>query len=166
MSVTSATFVHVVRHAQAGDRNRWNGPDEARPLTKAGRRQAGRLAERFADEPFLQLLSSPFARCVQTFEPLAVARSLRIEPRDELAEGQPWEYLEKLVLEAEAVGPTAVCVHGDAMRAVIEELIERGVAEGATGDLRKGSTWVLGVSDGAIVSARHVAAPSSKATPD
>jgi 8-oxo-(d)GTP phosphatase len=156
------TFVHVVRHAHAGDRDRWNGPDEERPLTKAGRRQARLLAERFADEPFVQLLSSPFARCTQTLESLAATRSLPIESRDELAEGQSWEYLEKLVLEAEAVGPTAVCVHGDGMRTLVQELFDRGVAAGAAGDVRKGSTWVLAVSDGAIVSARHVPAPSSR----
>jgi broad specificity phosphatase PhoE len=158
------TFVHLIRHAQAGDRERWRGPDEARPLTKGGRRQASRLAELFTDEPFVQLLSSPFARCVQTLEPLALARGLRIDTRDELSEGQPWEYVEKLVLEAEVAGPTAVCVHGDVMRELIQDLIERGVVGGGSGDVRKGSTWVLGVSDGAIISARHIGAPSGKST--
>jgi phosphohistidine phosphatase SixA len=161
----TVTSVHVVRHAQAGDRRRWSGPDEARPLSKGGRRQARRLVDLFADEPFVQLLSSPFARCIQTFEPLARARGLRIDPRDELAEGQPWEYLEKLALEAEVVGPTAICVHGDGMRGLIGALFDRRVAAGAQGDVRKGSTWVLGVSDGVVVSARHVPAPSPK-SPD
>ena len=90
-----------------------------RDPTKTGRsaravaaRRAG-LAERFAEEPFVQFLSSPFVRCVQTLEPLAEARGLTIEPLDQLAEGKPWEYLEKLILQAEGEGPTAVCVHGD-----------------------------------------------------
>ena len=35
--------VHLVRHAHAGDAERWEGPDELRPLTAKGRRQAERL---------------------------------------------------------------------------------------------------------------------------
>jgi broad specificity phosphatase PhoE len=157
----TTTFVHVIRHAEAGDRDRWTGPDGARPLTDAGRDQARRIAELFADEPFVQLLSSPFARCVQTLEPIAHERGLPIEPRDELAEGQPWEYIEKLALEAEAAGPTAVCVHGEGVRALIKALIDRGIVTDTAGDVRKGSTWVLAVSEGATVSARHVPAPPS-----
>ena len=85
----SGTFVYVIRHAEAGDRKRWAGPDEARPLSDGGRRQAEHLAELFADQPFVQLVSSPFLRCVQTLEPLADARGLPIDLRDELAEGGP-----------------------------------------------------------------------------
>ena len=155
----SGTFVHVIRHAEAGDRRRWAGPDEARPLSEGGRRQAEHLAELFADQPFVQLVSSPFLRCVQTLEPLAEARGLSIDLRDELAEGRPWEYLEKLILEAEAEGPTAVCVHGDVLRGLMSDLFERGIARRANQSFRKGATWVLEVRDGAIVSARHVPAP-------
>jgi 8-oxo-dGTP diphosphatase len=155
----SGTLIHVIRHAEAGDRTRWEGPDEARPLSDGGRRQAGRLVGLFADHPFVQLLSSPFLRCVQTLEPLAEARGLPIELRDQLAEGRPWEYLEKLILEAEAEGPTAICVHGDSFRALMGDLFERGIARRASQSLRKGATWVLEVRDGAIVAARHVPAP-------
>jgi broad specificity phosphatase PhoE len=155
----SGTPVYVIRHAEAGDRKRWEGPDEARPLSEAGRRQAERMVELFADQPFVQLLSSPFRRCLQTLEPLAEARALSVEPRDELAEGRPWEYLEKLILEAEGEGPTAVCVHGDAFRALMGDLVERGIAQRVDGSFRKGATWVLEVRDGAIASARHIPAP-------
>jgi 8-oxo-dGTP diphosphatase len=119
------------------------------------------LVELFSDEPFTQLLSSPYLRCIETFEPLAAARGLPIEARDELAEGQPWEYLQKTVLESEGEGSTAICVHGDAMRELMRDLADRGVRPGR-GNFRKGSTWVLGVSDGAIVSARHVPAPAAE----
>jgi 8-oxo-dGTP diphosphatase len=155
----SGTLVHVIRHAEAGDRKRWRGPDEARPLTDGGHRQAERLVALFADQPFVQLFSSPFVRCVQTLEPLARVRSLPIDLRDELTEGRPWEYLEKLILEAEGDGPTAVCVHGDVFRGLMSDLFERGVARPLNQSLRKGATWVLEVLDGTIVSARHVPAP-------
>ena len=157
----TGTFVHVIRHAEAGDRRRWEGQDVARPLSHGGRRQAQRLAELFAGQPFVQLVSSPFLRCVQTLEPIAEAGGLVIDLRDELAEGRPWEYVEKLILEAEAEGPTAVCVHGDVLRGLMGELFERGIARQVQQSFRKGATWVLEVRDGAIVSARHIPAPPS-----
>jgi broad specificity phosphatase PhoE len=155
----SGTFIYVVRHAEAGDRRRWAGADEARPLSAGGRRQAERLVDAYAYQPFVQLFSSPFVRCTQTLEPLAEARALSIEPLEQLAEGRPWEYLEKLVLEEEGEGPTAICVHGDVFRSLMTNLIEREVARAVNRGFRKGATWVLEVHDGAIVSARHVSAP-------
>ncbi len=153
------TPIYVIRHAEAGDREHWDGPDEERPLSPAGRRQAAYLAKRFADEALAQFLSSPFPRCMQTLRPLAAARGMIVEPRDELAEGSPWGYLEKLVLEAEGEGPTAVCVHGDVFRALMTDLFERGIARKARQSFRKGATWVLTVHEGAIVAARHLPAP-------
>ena len=157
----SGTFVYVIRHAEAGDRKGWEGSDQIRPLSGGGRRQAEHLAELFAGQPFVQLVSGPFLRCVQTLEPLAHARGLPIDLRDELAEGRPWEYLEKLVLESEADGPTAVCVHGDVFRGLMSDLFERRIARRVDQSFRKGATWVVEVRDGAIVSARHVPAPPS-----
>ena len=63
------------------------------------------------------------------------------------------------VLEAEREGPTAICVHGDALRALLDDLIERGITRRVKQASKKGATWVLEVRDGAIVSARHVPAP-------
>ncbi|MFN2582854.1 MAG: hypothetical protein ABR498_08965 [Candidatus Dormibacteria bacterium] len=34
------TRLHLIRHADAGDREQWSGPDELRPLSDKGRRQA------------------------------------------------------------------------------------------------------------------------------
>jgi len=157
----TGTLAHVIRHAEAGDRKRWTGPDQERPLSKGGRRQAKGLAERFAEEPFVQFLSSPFVRCVQTLGPLAEAKGLTIETLDQLAEGKPWEYLEKLVLQAEGEGPTAVCVHGDVLIGLMTDLFERGISRPVARGFKKGSAWVLEVSDGTIVSARHVPAPTA-----
>jgi 8-oxo-dGTP diphosphatase len=167
----SGTFIHVIRHADAGDRRRWTGPDEARPLSGGGRHQAMHMVELFADQPFVQLVSSPYLRCVQTLEPLAEALGISIELRDQLAEGRPWEYLEKLILEAEGEGPTAACVHGDVFRGLMSDLFERRIARRSNQSFRKGATWVVEVRDGAIVSARHVPAPAcasfgSDSTPD
>ena len=158
----TGTTISVIRHAEAGDRDRWDGPDDVRPLSRGGRLQAQRIAERFANEPFVQVMSSPFVRCVQTVAPLAHAHGLSVATRDDLAEGQPTGYLEKAILEAEGEGPTAICVHGDALRTLLDDLVERGIARRVSLATKKGATWVLEVHDGAIVSARHVPAPRAK----
>ena len=81
-------IVYLVRHARAGHRATWQGEDDSlRPLDERGRRQADALVAQLADREFARILSSPFARCVQTVEPLAEARGLPVEAVDSLAEG-------------------------------------------------------------------------------
>jgi len=36
-------FIHLLRHAHAGDRGAWAGPDATRPLSDKGRDQSDRL---------------------------------------------------------------------------------------------------------------------------
>ena len=159
-TLADVTPVFLVRHAFAGDRARRTGPDDRRPLTEEGNRQAGSLVDALAEQPFTHLLSSPFLRCVQTFLPLARARGLMIDARDELADGKPLAYIEKLVLEAATAGPAAVCVHGEGMRHLVGELFDRGVAmTGDPDDHAKGGTWVLGVRDGEIATGRYIPPP-------
>ncbi len=76
---TPAYALYVVRHAKAGIRAAWTGPDQERPLTRRGRKQACRLVERFQGLDIERILSSPFLRCVQTVEPLGEARGLPVE---------------------------------------------------------------------------------------
>ena len=52
----------VVRHADAGDKGSWEGPDLLRPLSPAGRRQAEGLVVRLEDFPVERILSSPTLR--------------------------------------------------------------------------------------------------------
>lgn len=157
------TEILLIRHAEAGDRDRWQRPDALRPLDDAGRRQALALVGLFADRRLVHLLSSPYLRCVQTMEPLAAAFGLSVETSDDLAEGRPWELVEKLALEVAADGPSALCVHGDVMRALIGALRGRAIDLGATPDAAaKGSTWILAVRDDVIVSARHVPPPEGR----
>ena len=62
------TTVWLVRHAKAKNRLEWEAPDELRPLTRRGRREADAIAARLAAEDPApeRLVSSPFLRCVQT----------------------------------------------------------------------------------------------------
>jgi hypothetical protein len=58
-----------------------------------------------------RVLSSPYDRCVQTVEPLAAARGLDVEPRDEL--GEERQVYDGVALARSLAGePVALCVHG------------------------------------------------------
>ena len=63
--------VLLVRHARAGSRKYWKGPDIERPLSKKGRRQAEGLVDMVSRYPIKRILSSPYVRCVQTVEQLS-----------------------------------------------------------------------------------------------
>ncbi|MEO6627314.1 MAG: phosphoglycerate mutase family protein, partial [Aquihabitans sp.] len=56
-------LIHVVRHAHAGSRKNWAGPDEDRPLSPRGLRQAQLVADALRDHPIDTLWSSPYLRC-------------------------------------------------------------------------------------------------------
>jgi phosphohistidine phosphatase SixA len=60
----------VVRHAEAGDRSTWEGPDALRPLSPSGHLQAEGLVVRLEDYPIERILCSPTLRCRQTVQPL------------------------------------------------------------------------------------------------
>ncbi|HJU57528.1 MAG TPA: NUDIX hydrolase [Actinomycetota bacterium] len=155
----SASVVYIVRHGKAGTRGRWEGPDEERPLTRRGRRQARRLVERFQGLDVERILSSPFVRCVQTVAPLGEARGLGVETIPELAEGTGLDDAVALLGSLDH-RPTVMCGHGSE----IQDLVERLEASGATVEggrgIAKGSVWVLEREGRRVVSARYLPAPS------
>jgi phosphohistidine phosphatase SixA len=107
----------LVRHAQAGDRTEWEGPDDERPLDERGQRQARELVERLAAYRIDTILTSPSLRCVQTVVPLARARDLPLELREELGEERQAD--EGAVLVRSLAGRDAVvCGHGGLEQAV------------------------------------------------
>jgi 8-oxo-dGTP diphosphatase len=108
----------LLRHASAGDRDKWADDDFHRPLDKKGWRQAEEIAARFGLEDIRRVVSSPYARCVQTVEPLAAALGLEVELDERLAEGAG--YSAQALFEEDGV---VACTHGD----VIYDLIGRGL---------------------------------------
>lgn len=147
--------VWLVRHAKAGSRQRWDGPDDLRPLTKAGERQAAGLQETLADEHIDAVISSAYVRCRQTVQPLAHVRRLPITLHDALLEGASLDELGKLLEDLEVVS-AVLCTHGD----VVENLVARLAADRVPldGDLAwpKGSTWALEVNGGRVHAARYL----------
>jgi phosphohistidine phosphatase SixA len=153
------TAIHVIRHAKAKNRLEWTEPDEQRPLTKRGRREAGVLAERLGDEELTRLVSSPHVRCVQTLEPLAVAVDLPIETTELLAEGADGIGVLELLLSLTNEGPVACCTHGDVLFDFLGIVAEAGVRLDGPRDAPVASTWTLDVEDGRLASARFVEQP-------
>ena len=125
--------VLLVRHARAGHRMQWAGDDTLRSLDKRGRKQAKALVKTLAGLGATRLLSSPYLRCVQTFEPAAKRLGLALEERDELAETAAPD--EVLALLGELDGVPALSTHGN----VVWELV------GWDEPCKKGSIWVLEV---------------------
>ncbi len=156
--MTPATDVYLVRHAKAGSRSAWSGPDDLRPLTKAGRRQADALGELLADRGVTRVVSSPYVRCRQTVEPLGQRLRLPVDLADELAEGTPLAQARRLV-EKYIDQPTVLCTHGDVIGELLHALAERGLVD-RDARLEKGSTWVLRFDADDVTGATYLAPPA------
>ena len=151
--------VYLVRHAKAGDRERWEGDDSLRPLSKAGLEQAKGLRDRLDGVSIARILSSPSLRCLQTVEPLAKRLGLEVERNGGLAEGTGTAPIRRLIRSLSGTD-AVLCSHGDVIQELLEELAGEGIVEPAeAGRLAKGSTWVLEERKGAITGARHLEAP-------
>jgi 8-oxo-dGTP diphosphatase len=131
----------VVRHVKAGDRSRWSGPDDDRPISKSGRRQADALARRLAGEDVSALIASPSVRCVQSLEPLAELAGLKVEEDDRLAEGSSIE--ESMAVVRDAPDRAVLCSHGDVIPDLIAALVRRGMELTNEPDWRKATLWTL-----------------------
>ena len=107
----------LVRHASAGEADQWPGDDRVRPLDDRGRRQAAKLVGTLDGFEIARVISSPFIRCLQTVEPLAAARGLTVELRDELADAR--QAHDGVALVRSLAGePVVACVHGGLSEAV------------------------------------------------
>jgi len=122
----------LLRHASAGNRDEWTDHDHERPLDARGLEQAAHLPEVLARFPIERILSSPAKRCLQTVEPLAAARGLEIEPREELSELHRQGREGFALVRSLAGQDVVVCGHGGL------ELVVPGAPR-----WRKGMTFVL-----------------------
>ncbi|HSK57597.1 MAG TPA: NUDIX hydrolase [Actinomycetospora sp.] len=146
----------LVRHALAGRRAEWAGPDGERPLVDEGREQAQKLAALLACFGVGALYAVPKTRCRQTLAPYAEATGLPVHDLPELGDGAVERDDEpaRAALERLATGgaTAAVCAQGDGIPHVVSALAvaaeKAGAAPTSDRDLtdppcRKGSTWVL-----------------------
>jgi len=152
------TSLFLVRHSRAGSRDKWDGPDEARPLSKAGRRQALAVTEKLETEPITSIVSSPYVRCTQTVEPLAERLGRSVQKSNALAEGAPVEDIREL-LDKSVRETSVLCTHGDIVEQILGELRARGIKLKKPVRFAKGSIWELEVNNGTFTRAKYHPAP-------
>jgi phosphohistidine phosphatase SixA len=145
----------VVRHADAGLRNSWDGPDLMRPLTPLGYRQADGLVVRLEDFPLGRILSSPSTRCLQSVQPLAQDRRLPIDSVGALGVAAGPAGI--LALWNRFPFDALMCTHGETIGRLFARLAIGGLVTDAPPQWPKGSTWLLQRAAGATVRARYMA---------
>ena len=133
----------LVRHAHAGSKQAWIGPDADRPLSAVGWRQAKGLVGLLGDFCAARLLTSPALRCRQTVAPLVAAYGLDAEAAVELGTDGNTDRLLGL-LEAPETRGAVLCTHGEVLRSLMDRLGGRGTVD-LPGPLQwdKGATCIL-----------------------
>ncbi len=130
----------LVRHALAVRRRDWTRPDALRPLTPKGLFQADGLIQTLAPYAIDRIVSSPYARCVETVAPLGKHLGLTVEIAQELAEGE--STAATALIGARKERCVVLCSHGD----VIPDLLDELAGTNSWDDelpFAKGSTWVV-----------------------
>ena len=156
MSRASLVELCLLRHSHAGDSATWAGPDEIRPLTEKGRRQAERLGRLLAAAGFAPdvVLTSPLVRARETAEIVAELLGVRVRVDPRLGEPLDLATVDAILDDAGSPGRPVVVGHDPDFSEIVTELvgapilmrkgalarvdIERPLEPGA-GDLR----WLL-----------------------
>lgn len=159
---TRTVALLLIRHADAGSRHDWDGPDAGRPLNPKGLRQAMGLVDLLGPQPIERVLSSPYARCRQTVEPLGADRGLEVEDATELAEGHSpaATHLARTLIGT----ATALCSHGDVIPEMLWSLAGQDgfpIPPPSLLRCKKGSTWVLDDDGTRFVAALYLPPPAS-----
>ena len=138
--------LYLLRHADAGDPAAWQGPDEARPLSRKGLRQAERLGAFLARLGFAPdaVITSPLVRARETAETVAAALDV------------PWAEDARLAFGAGLGDVQAVVAdHADASRLLLvghdpdfSELVTD--LTGADAPMKKGALARLDVVAGVV----------------
>jgi phosphohistidine phosphatase SixA len=139
--------VYLVRHAHAGHKKQWQGPDAARPLSPQGRRESRGLVVQLGGRPVGRVLSSPAERCLQTVQPLAGQLGHGIEHSEALGvDGTGPGVLE--LLTSPELDQAVLCTHGEIIGKVFDELQAAGLRLSEPPRWPKGCTWILERVDG------------------
>lgn len=154
-------IISLVRHAKAGSRKAWTGPDSDRPLDPKGRDQANAIGELLRTRSIGRIVSSPALRCRQTVGPLVHLLGLPLERHDALAEGARSATTMALIDECAAAkdGDVVLCSHGDVIPETLAALARRGVPLPPAPECRKGSIWDLHIVGGRVARAVYIPAP-------
>jgi 8-oxo-dGTP diphosphatase len=140
--------VLLVRHAEAGESDTWQGDDDLRPLTTVGQRQAAVLRALLPLFGPQRVYSAPPLRCLQSVDGLAADLGIPIIAEPRLSEDEyladPAAGLARLIeIAAEPGGPAVVCSQGGVIPDLVRGLAEKSGLQPCDVASRKGSYWGL-----------------------
>ncbi|MEO6502869.1 MAG: NUDIX domain-containing protein [Jatrophihabitantaceae bacterium] len=145
----------LLRHAKAGKRSEFCGDDRLRPLDKAGRRQTREAMPVLAAFQPRRVLAADLVRCEQSVQPLADRLDLPVLPApalsDEAYDTDPDAGLAQVRELLEQPGTTLICSQGE----TIPRLLEQLGAPAEPYPARKGSLWVLSITDRGVIAADY-----------
>jgi broad specificity phosphatase PhoE len=147
-------MIYLLRHAHAGNKRSWRGPDAHRPLSAAGRREAAGLIPRYRDRLVATILSSPALRCQQTVQPLAEQRRLPVGLDGRLDVDATAE--DAATLLRPDLDDVVLCTHGELIGQLLGLLRARGAPIGEDARWPKGSTWLLRLSGDRVAEATYL----------
>jgi 8-oxo-dGTP diphosphatase len=149
----TATVI-VVRHAHAGRRGAWPGPDATRPLDASGLAEAQALAPLFACYGPDRLASASPVRCVTTLSPLASTLDVPVAIDVGLDETTaPEVTARRLRAYAAQGGVSVLCSQGGVITAALAQVLDRPESTLAT---PKGTAWVLSFAGSRVLPPYHL----------
>jgi 8-oxo-dGTP pyrophosphatase MutT (NUDIX family) len=152
--------VLVVRHATAGRKSRFPGNDAERPLDKRGRAQAEALVPQLLAFGASEIYAADRVRCHQTVQPLAQELGVTVHNETSLTEESYAKNRkrgrQRVLRIAEQDGTPVICTQGKVIPDLITWWCERDGVRPDRSRNHKGSTWVMSLSGGKLVSADHI----------
>lgn len=154
----------LVRHAFAGHKREWKGPDLERPLDERGRQQALGLSAVLAGYKVRRVVSSLALRCTQTMQPLADLLDLDVETWSELGpDGAAGNIITGCFAHPD-FDDAVLCTHGELMQPLLQlEGIHRIVRRRRLSKaalMAKGTAWRLNFDDdGQVTKLVHLTPP-------
>ncbi|WP_077098257.1 NUDIX hydrolase [Mycobacterium terramassiliense] len=152
--------VLVVRHGTAGRKSRFKGDDTQRPLDKRGRAQAEALVPQLLAFGASDVYAADRLRCHQTVEPLAAELGVSVHNEPALTEESyaknPKRARHRMLGIAQEARTPVICTQGKVIPDLIAWWCERDGVRADKSRNHKGSTWVLSLSGGRLVSADHI----------
>lgn len=133
----------LIRHADAGNKRDWPGPDTQRPLTPHGRRQADSLVNALQHLDLGGIWTSPMMRCRQTIQPLAEARGLPLREHELLLPAADLDDLLALLGDPTIAG-AALCTHRETLTRLLPHWQHLPRTNAPADDkTAKGAAWIV-----------------------
>jgi 8-oxo-(d)GTP phosphatase len=155
--------VLIVRHGTAGSKSRYKGDDRKRPLDKRGRAQAESLVGVLLSFGADVLYAADRVRCHQTLEPLGEELGASIQDESALTEeayADNRKAARHRILEiAAADGTPVICTQGKVIPDLIAWWCDRDGVRPDKSRNRKGSMWVMSLSNERLIAADHIGSP-------